>query len=60
MKVGTKIFIFKNVNRATIGADFLSRVVFWDENLALHLQFWDIAGIVILPILKSHERLNSD
>ncbi len=32
-------------SRATIGADFLAKVVHWDENLTLRLQLWDIAGI---------------
>ena len=30
--------------RATIGADFMAKVVKWDENLTLRLQLWDIAG----------------
>ena len=30
--------------RATIGADFLAKVVKWNENLTLRLQLWDIAG----------------
>ncbi|XP_040567506.1 uncharacterized protein [Lepeophtheirus salmonis] len=30
--------------RATIGADFLSKVIHWDEAVTLRLQLWDIAG----------------
>ena len=30
--------------RATIGADFLAKVVEWDQKLTLRLQLWDIAG----------------
>ena len=30
--------------RATIGADFLAKVVQWDTRLTLKLQLWDIAG----------------
>jgi GTPase SAR1 family protein len=30
--------------RATIGADFLAKVVRWNESLTLRLQLWDIAG----------------
>ena len=30
--------------RATIGADFLAKVVHWDEKVTLRLQLWDIAG----------------
>lgn len=30
--------------RATIGADFLAKVVHWDERTTLRLQMWDIAG----------------
>jgi Ras-related protein Rab-32 len=30
--------------RATIGADFLAKVVYWDEDTTLRLQLWDIAG----------------
>ena len=33
-----------NFARATIGADFLAKVVKWNENLTLRLQLWDIAG----------------
>ena len=31
--------------RATIGADFLAKVVEWDQKLTLRLQLWDIAGM---------------
>ena len=33
-------------SRATIGADFLAKVVHWDSKLSLRLQLWDIAGTV--------------
>eukprot|EP00093_Oithona_nana_P014547 14547.XXX_746888_748055_1 [CDS] Oithona nana genome sequencing. len=35
---------FAPTYRATIGADFLAKVVKWNENLTLRLQLWDIAG----------------
>eukprot|EP01126_Amoeba_proteus_P055233 TRINITY_DN6842_c0_g1_i3.p1 TRINITY_DN6842_c0_g1~~TRINITY_DN6842_c0_g1_i3.p1 ORF type:complete len:237 (+),score=46.02 TRINITY_DN6842_c0_g1_i3:74-712(+) len=30
--------------RATVGVDFSMKVVEWDENTCVRLQFWDIAG----------------
>ena len=40
------VFLLKKVIffRATIGADFLAKIVKWNENLTLRLQLWDIAG----------------
>ena len=35
---------FATSYRATIGADFLAKIVKWNECLTLRLQLWDIAG----------------
>ncbi|TRY75380.1 hypothetical protein TCAL_06349 [Tigriopus californicus] len=48
--------------RATIGADFLAKVVHWDSNLSLRLQLWDIAdaeGAFIVSDLSRPETLEA-
>uniref|UniRef100_A0AC34QIS8 Uncharacterized protein n=1 Tax=Panagrolaimus sp. JU765 TaxID=591449 RepID=A0AC34QIS8_9BILA len=36
--------IFESHYKATIGVDFATKIVNWNDNRLIRLQFWDISG----------------